>query len=60
MQSMELTDKNDFGDGCHMASTEPFFYDSAYKLVKKEYALPIVISNNYYEDIYIPPYSNTH
>ena len=24
-----------------MASTEPFFYDSTYKLVKKEYALPI-------------------
>ena len=24
-----------------MASTEHFFYDSAYKLVKKEYALPI-------------------
>ena len=41
VQSMELTDKNDFGDGCHKASTEPFFYDSAYKLVKKEYALPI-------------------
>ena len=38
---MELTDKNDFGDGCHMTSTEPFFYDSAKKLVKKEYALPI-------------------
>ena len=37
VQSMELTDKNDFGDGCHMASTEPFFYDSAYKLVKREY-----------------------
>ena len=41
VQSMELTEKNDFGDGCHMESTEPFFYDSAYKLVKKEYALPI-------------------
>ena len=41
VQSMELTDKNDFGDSCHMASTEPFFYDSAYKLVKKEYVLPI-------------------
>ena len=41
VQSMELTDKNDFSDGCHMARTEPFFYDSAYKLVKKEYALPI-------------------
>ena len=24
-----------------MASTEPFFYDSAYKLVKRGYALPI-------------------
>ena len=34
---MDLTDKNDFGEDCHMASTEPFFYDSAYKLVKKEY-----------------------
>ena len=41
VQSMELTDKNDFSDGCHMASTEPFFYDFAYKLVKREYALPI-------------------
>ena len=41
VQSMELTDKNDFGEGCHMASTEPFFYDSAYKLVKRECALPI-------------------
>ena len=30
VQSMDLTDKNDFGDSCHMASTEPFFYDSAY------------------------------
>ena len=25
---MVLTDKDDFGDSCHMASTEPFFYDS--------------------------------
>ena len=41
MQSMELTDKNDFGEGFHMASTEPFFYDSEYILVKREYALPI-------------------
>ena len=36
VQSIGLTDKNDFGDGYHMASTEPFFYDTAYKL-----ALPI-------------------
>ena len=38
---MELTDKDDVGDSCHMASTEPFFDDFAYELVKKEYALPI-------------------
>ena len=38
---MELTDKNDFGDGCHMTSTEPFFYNSEFKLVSKVYALPI-------------------
>ena len=44
VQSMEITDKNDFGDGCHMASTEPFFYDSAYKLVKREY---ICLANRY-------------
>ena len=44
VQSMELTDKNDFSDGCHMASTEPFFYDSAYKLVKREY---ICLANRY-------------
>ena len=35
VQSMELTDKKDFSDGCHTARTEPFFYDTAYKLVKK-------------------------
>ena len=40
VQSIDLTDKNDFGDGCHIASTERFFYDSAYKVVKKEYAMP--------------------
>ena len=41
VQTMELTDKNDFREGCHMASNEPLFYDSAYKLVKREYALPM-------------------
>ena len=36
VKSMELTGKNDFGEGCHMASTEPFFYVSVYKFVSKE------------------------
>ena len=32
---------DDFGEGCHAASAEPYFYDSAYKPVKRDYALPI-------------------
>ena len=41
VQSMQIKGAEDFGEGCHTASTEPYFYDSAYKPVKKKYALPI-------------------
>ena len=41
VQSMQISSADDFGEGCHMASTEPYFYDSAYKPVKRDYALPI-------------------
>ena len=41
IQGMIIGEKKDFGVGCHMASTEPFFYDTAYKHVKKDCALPI-------------------
>ena len=41
IQGMTIGEKKDFGVGCHMASTEPFFYDTAYKHVKRDYALPI-------------------
>ena len=40
VQSMQISDAEDFGEGCHTASTEPYFYDSAYKPVKGDYALP--------------------
>ena len=46
-----------------VASTEPFFYDSAYKLVKKEYALPIdtngrcITANKWCTSDEIPRYS---
>ena len=41
VQSLQISGAEDFGEGCHTASTEPFFYDSAYKPVKRDYALPI-------------------
>ena len=39
VQSMQINSADDFGEGCHTASTEPYFYDSAYKPVKRDYAL---------------------
>ena len=41
IQSMQIKGAEDFGEGNHTASTEPYFYDSAYKPVKRNYALPI-------------------
>ena len=41
IQGMTITESKDFGEGCHMATTEPYFYVSAYQHVKREYALPI-------------------
>ena len=40
VQSMQINGAEDFGEGCHTASTEPYFYDSAYERVKRDYALP--------------------
>ena len=41
IQSLQIKGKNDFGESGHTASTEPYFYDSAYQLVKRPYAIPI-------------------
>ena len=42
VQSMQINGAEDFGKGCHTASTEPYFYDSAYKRVKRLcFVLPI-------------------
>ena len=38
---MQIKGAEDFGTGCHMASTEPYFYDSAYVLTKRDQSLPI-------------------
>ena len=41
IQSLQIKGKNDFGESGHTASTEPYFYDSAYQLVKRPHAIPI-------------------
>ena len=38
VQSMQIKGAEDFGEGCHTALTEPYFYDSAYEHVKRDYA----------------------
>ena len=41
MKTVEINNKDDFGDTHHTVSTEPYFYDSAYQLVKRQQALPV-------------------
>ena len=41
IQNLQIKGKNDFGESSHTASTEPYFYDSAYQLVKRPHAIPI-------------------
>ena len=41
VQRMQIKGAEDFGEGCHTALTEPYFYDSAYEPVKRDYALSI-------------------
>ena len=41
IQSLQIKGQKDFGESSHTASTEPYFYDSAYQLVKRPYAIPI-------------------
>ena len=37
---MQIKGAEDFGEG-YTASTEPYFYDSAYEPVMRDYVLPI-------------------
>ena len=33
--------KEDFGEGCHTTSSEPYYYDEAYQLIKRDTAIPV-------------------
>ena len=41
IQSLQIRGRQDFGESSHTASTEPYFYDSTYQIVKRPYAIPI-------------------
>ena len=41
IRSTKITNRDDFGKGCHSASTEPYFYDSSYQYVKRFSPTPI-------------------
>ena len=41
IKSMCINEQKDFGDGCHTASTEPYFYEVAYQLVKRDTPIPV-------------------
>ena len=39
--SLNIKSRDDFGEGCHTASSEPFYYDAAYQAVQRACAIPI-------------------
>ena len=41
VSSLNIKGRNDFGEGCHTASSEPFYYDAAYKPVQRACVIPI-------------------
>ena len=41
VNSLNIKGQDDFGEECHTASSEPYFYDSAYQPVQRAYAIPI-------------------
>ena len=41
IKSLQITQREDFGIGCHTMASEPFFYDSAYQHVKRDIPIPI-------------------
>ena len=45
IKSLTLKGKGDFGEGCHSASTEPYFYEAAYQPVQRD--TPAIPVNEY-------------
>ena len=41
IQGLQIRGRQYFSESSHTAATEPYFYDSAYQLVKMPYAMPV-------------------
>ena len=41
VKTVEISNTDDFGDTRHTTSTDLYFYDSAYQLIKRQQALPV-------------------
>ena len=56
IESTQITQREDFGKGCHTMASEPYFYDSSYQYVKRNSPIPInedsqcLIVNEIYTD----------
>ena len=41
VQKLNIKGRDDFGEGCHTTASEPYYYDSAYRPVKRRSAIPV-------------------
>ena len=41
VSGLNIKGRDDFGEGCHTASSEPFYYDAAYQPVQRACVIPI-------------------
>ena len=41
VNALQIRASEEFGVGCHTASSKPYFYDSTYQHVKRDHAIPI-------------------
>ena len=41
IKCLDIKVKEDFGEGCHTPSSEPYYYDEAYQLIKRDTAIPV-------------------
>ena len=41
VQKLNIKGRDDFGEGCHTTTSEPYYYDSAYHPVRRPSAIPV-------------------
>ena len=41
IKRLDIKVKEDFGEGCHTTSSEPYYYNEAYQLIKRDAAIPV-------------------